>query len=826
MAQDQLPSQRAASQTYSQHAGPVPPLEVHTQQPSAHNITSPVSDVSGHSGSFHPVAGQSVVSPTSASTSANQSFGADRDPTSTTSAHQEASTGKPSSFVRPSDIYKRLEAERERERLSSDGQRPPTDSLVGEQARNRSASPIKAPVPQPTSQHASTGRQPPAPQPHTPRQFESVGNSFEVHELDSKRISVSPKLPDLARMSTFGPDLFDTPPDLRSAPPLPGQALPTQPEEPEGEDFILSPPVVEPHVPVASNVSSDKSTTGSEPSKRSTESASAVPQPLSQETPESENVVPLRTSSVPSEPHRDVTPTEPLHLRKGSSPLQTVEPEPKPIGRQPTFGTDTSSPVKESDALREEIMRSLSPAAPEQSSQIPDNPQTGKSMERKGTRDSTYTLQDYDTYWADADEKPPLPQAIETPTSTALEPVHEDEPTTAEPSQMDVHKTESLEKQAPAAEVPRAETTVPIIQEPIMAEPVMAEPIMAEPVVADEAKTQTSGVNTGAVVGASAAVGVTGATAVVAANSASSNPKQNLRRRFSWEDAGPEDDIPKQPAPATMDDAAVTNNDAERADAAPKPDRSVDHSAFNAPTIAVAPADTQSGLPGYEQHAPAAEATRGSMVSDGAGAPIEREESRLSLADEKALAETSSTSLVAPSPPPEAHPALSDPASSPKPNQPVMTFREIMDLGATQDRIKKFNEARVSFATSDVGLHQWLVTLQSEHPEHLPRSTAANGTQGDGLVTGGATGPQPTVQQPYYQQYLNASSPSSQSPTSRSRIAGLSIPSAGGSSSFGHSSNQIGTKSKDLLQSAGKMGKGLLSKGKNKFRGSGDKVFH
>jgi hypothetical protein len=45
-------------------------------------------------------------------------------------------------------------------------------------------------------------------------------------------------------------------------------------------------------------------------------------------------------------------------------------------------------------------------------------------------------------------------------------------------------------------------------------------------------------------------------------------------------------------------------------------------------------------------------------------------------------------------------------------------------------------------------------------------------------------------------------------------------------SAFGHSGNQIGTKSKEFMHSAGKMGKGLLSKGKSKLRGSGDKVFH
>jgi hypothetical protein len=230
-----------------------------------------------------------------------------------------------------------------------------------------------------------------------------------------------------------------------------------------------------------------------------------------------------------------------------------------------------------------------------------------------------------------------------------------------------------------------------------------------------------------------------------------------------------------------------------------------------------------------------------------------REQARMSIADDKLLADLGSVSLVTASPPPasDSHPAVSSPtsaASVPAPQAPApnanplaqakaMNFRDIMALSTPSERIAKYNEAREALAARDSGLESWLVYLTTEHPE-LSASISAPGGQMTPRSSNNASlpaGVQPSSQQPYYQQYLNASSPSTSVPQSgggggsgggRSRLGGLSMPSQMSGSAFGNSGNQICTKSKEFMHSAGKMGKGLLSKGKSKLRGSGDKVFH
>ncbi|KAI1044697.1 hypothetical protein LB505_007749 [Fusarium chuoi] len=62
-------------------------------------------------------------------------------------------------------------------------------------------------------------------------------------------------------------------------------------------------------------------------------------------------------------------------------------------------------------------MRSLSPIAPTPSSAVsrplPDNSQSLTPGDRGVTRNSSYTLSDYDSYWADSNEKPGQDSKIE-----------------------------------------------------------------------------------------------------------------------------------------------------------------------------------------------------------------------------------------------------------------------------------------------------------------------------------------------------------------------------------------------------------------------------
>ncbi|KAI1259032.1 hypothetical protein F5Y18DRAFT_433691 [Xylariaceae sp. FL1019] len=175
-------------------------------------------------------------------------------------------------FVRPSDIYKRMEEEKEKERLSTESGRPSMDSLMGrregssspsqvrpygEQRRRtsfesndgsesaRGLKPTLAPVAERKSEYGMEGvlgkRQ--AEQPilsHGPdervtsSQQTATGKPTDEAQADavkSRRFSTSPQLPTLARMSGFGfgDDFFSSSSDFTTQA-RPG--LPTTSEEP------------------------------------------------------------------------------------------------------------------------------------------------------------------------------------------------------------------------------------------------------------------------------------------------------------------------------------------------------------------------------------------------------------------------------------------------------------------------------------------------------------------------------------------------------------------------------------------------------------------
>ncbi len=188
-------------------------------------------------------------------------------------------------------------------------------------------------------------------------------------------------------------------------------------------------------------------------------------------------------------------------------------------------------------------------------------------------------------------------------------------------------------------------------------------------------------------------------------------------------------------------------------------------------------------------------------------------------------------------------PPLPPPSDQPK----LRAFREILALKEPNDRIQAFNETREQFAQLNTGLAHWLDMKIRELPEH------AHLLSNQGRFTTGATGHKPSpsrskilgirtagspsTQQPYYQQYLNASyQPTASDDSSVLGYQGSTLPqgfSASGSGPGKLSSQQVQAKGKDLLHTAGVFGgkanvaaKGLFSKGRSRFKGSGgaDKV--
>jgi hypothetical protein len=188
---------------------------------------------------------------------------------------------------------------------------------------------------------------------------------------------------------------------------------------------------------------------------------------------------------------------------------------------------------------------------------------------------------------------------------------------------------------------------------------------------------------------------------------------------------------------------------------------------------------------------------------------------RLSLAEEKIVLQDSASPFTPP--PLEQHPVFAEtrrpqrdePPSAPSPKN-ILGFRNIMEMPLPSERIKHYNETRWQFSAVDTGLDEWLRMMMAKHPEHANAVWSIQGAAPQTQQSGqGATQTHHGVGQ------------SLRSP------AHLHMPHQlqQGLSGLGHSSNQVGTKSKELLMAAGKAGKGLFSKGRNKLRGTGDKVF-
>jgi hypothetical protein len=133
----------------------------------------------------------------------------------------------------------------------------------------------------------------------------------------------------------------------------------------------------------------------------------------------------------------------------------------------------------------------------------------------------------------------------------------------------------------------------------------------------------------------------------------------------------------------------------------------------------------------------------------------------------------------------------------------ILGFRNIMELPLPTDRIKHYNETRWQFSAVDTGLDEWVQAMMSKHPEHANEVMSHPGVA-------------PQTQQASQGAGLGGRGP-----------AHLHIPPSlqHGLSGLGHSGGQVGTKGKELFMAAGKASKGLFSKGRNKLRGTGDKVF-
>ncbi|KAL6874639.1 hypothetical protein HDV57DRAFT_511076 [Trichoderma longibrachiatum] len=631
--------------------------------------------------------------------------------------------------------------------------------------------------------------------------------------IDRGRMSVSPKLPDLARMSAFGADLFSSSSNKNASviPPV----IESSPDIPSANQSRWQPPAV--------------------PAEDDDHSEATGGAPLSQ--PDNllpgrniPDIPPLQTPSPHAthaadalfdSPGTKITPTEPLQPGRGEA-LPDLD-QPQAFHRVQTYSTAESSPskdspVKESDVLSDEIMRTLSPSgATPAEVKLSDGPQLHPPEDRSAVRESSYTLMDYDSYWADTADDAGLAH------ENASVPQPEDRQ--SDPSALETDPARSAQ---PGLQLATNSTPPPPQANTLTFDSILS-PQQSQQSLKDQPQQQNE-----------------------------QQPPSSLRRRFSWEEEAQRTPTPATPAQAQAAgdgsstsalhlkpfEPSVTNQGSESRSHSPVSQLSQAPPTATGSGLGALALQTSGALPGHDSSLPEPPSPVSVSVKSDSPSTSARDQARLSIADEKLLAEQGAISLVTgtPPPPPESHPALSSPtsaASVPAPQAPApnsnphaqtkaMGFREIMGLSTPAERIAKYNEARQALAARESGLQSWLLYMTTEHPE-LSASISAPGGHLTLEATNNASLPAgyqaSSQQQPYYQQYLNASSPSTSVPQvgggggggsggggGRSRLGGLSMPSQMSGSAFSHSGNQIGTKSKEFMHSAGKMGKGLGDK--------------
>lgn len=168
-------------------------------------------------------------------------------------------------------------------------------------------------------------------------------------------------------------------------------------------------------------------------------------------------------------------------------------------------------------------------------------------------------------------------------------------------------------------------------------------------------------------------------------------------------------------------------------------------------------------------------------------------------------------------------PGFDVPPSPPPLNaQPkIPTFREILALRTPTERIRGYDSARGQFAMTDTGLAQWLAATVNGLPEYADLLASS------GRVAPNLLGHKPSPSRSKLGGLLPNQSTASDGTATGAPLGGGSTQGFSPSSGSGNkiSSQQVQAKGKDLLHTAGVFGgkanvaaKGLFSKGKSKLR--------
>ncbi|KAK0633745.1 hypothetical protein B0T14DRAFT_561301 [Immersiella caudata] len=493
-------------------------------------------------------------------------------------------------------------------------------------------------------------------------------------------------------------------------------------------------------------------------------------------TPGSERESPVPTPGAADDVQ--ITPTAPLNPSRSAQnvSLQDQFVPPPSFETSSTLDTTNNSPVKESDMLREEIIKSLSPLGPsgDYLEVTGDSTNAYHAAAANPVRESSYLGDVYGDYWAATEDK-----------QTPLEPEARAE-------------SQKATEQSPTATHPPLPVSPPGPKKPEF------------PPISARAEERSS---------------------------------SDLRRRFSWEAESKTSNSVTPTLGITGEQQHASAGDASRV--------SVAEPALASPTASPSPPvpklettglSTQtsmgishqvsgaSTLPARSANEPIEPPSPISVRSERNDKPDDNK--MTSLEEDKVLVQPSTLPLTLslPSevtaepadsslPLPDTAPSQTGPVSpTNKPMLSIMTFRQIMDLETPAEKVKSFTETRLQFASIDTGLNDWISSISSQYPEHANVSSSfENGLAGPGGVDSQPLGQAPSQvnAQPSFFHQHNASTagfgqnmPMPPTPPHGSPLGHPSVQVA-----------QVGAKSKKLLMAAGKAGKGLLNKGKNKLSG-------
>ncbi|KAK4452773.1 hypothetical protein QBC34DRAFT_15718 [Podospora aff. communis PSN243] len=516
------------------------------------------------------------------------------------------------------------------------------------------------------------------------------------------------------------------------------------------------------------------------------DAAQPEPQPTDIATPGSELASPVPTPGSANDPQ--ITPTAPLNPSRSAQNVSLRDQfvPPPSFETSSTLDTTSSSPVKESDMLREEIIKSLSPLGPsgDYLEVTGDSTNAYHAAAANPVRESSYLGDVYGDYWASTEDKPVSTQPEVQPESQKA--AHIPPPTTEPPVPLSPPGPKKSDDIPPLSAKAEGKSSVDLRRRFSWEAESKASNSVSPPGTTGEQH-----------IGAGDATQVSIAEPVLASPTASPSPPipRLETTGLSTETSG---GISHQVSGASTLPARSTNEPIEP----PSPisvrsernDKSDDNkfSSLDEDKVLLQPSNLPLNL---------------SLPSEVTAEPAESYR-----------------------PPSEAAPSQAGPVS-PTTNTllSIMTFRQIMELETSAEKVKSFTETRLQFASIDTGLNDWISTLSSQHPEHTNVSSSfRDGLVGPGGMDSQLVGQAPSqvnVQSSFFHQHNASTAGFGQGGI---RTANMPIaPTLSHASPMGHPSAQVaqvGAKSKKLLMAAGKAGKGLLNKGKNKLSG-GDKVF-